>query len=105
MSLIIKLCFPVTIGVEGAQDLAYKFPTKFEIAYTFKGKRIAHRIKPCFLTDVKTQFNNQGQGLYYDGEFLSNKLELSFQEETTLSKQDIQARDINGALFDDNIGY
>ena len=97
--------YPETIGVQDAPDIAYRFPTKFEISYTFQGKRIAHRIKPCYLTRVKTQFNNQGQGLYHDGEFISTKLELGFQEETTLSKKDVQGVDADGALLEDGVGY
>jgi len=97
--------YPETIGVQEAPDIAYRFPTKFNISYTFQGKRIAHKIKPCFLKQVKTNFNNQGQGLYYDGEFLSTRIELAFQEETTLSKKDVQGVDSSGALFSDGIGY
>lgn len=97
--------YPETIGVEDAPDIAYRFPTKFDIAYHFQGKRIAHRIKPCYLTQVKTAFNNQGQGLHYDGEFLSSRIELAFQEETTLSKKDVSAQSIDGFLEDEEIGY
>lgn len=97
--------YPETIGVEDAPDIAYRFPTKFEIAYHFQGKRIAHKIKPCYLTQVKTSFNNQGQGLYHDGEFISSRIELAFQEETTLSKKDVAGESVDGFFRDEEIGY
>lgn len=97
--------YPETIGVEDAPDIAYKFPTKFDIAYYFRGKRIAHRIKPCFLTQVKTNYNAQGQGMYYDGEFLSTKIELSFQEETTLSKKDVMLDVPEGIFAEQDVGF
>ena len=93
--------YPDTISLESEElkDIAYKFPTKWEIEYYFRGKRIAHRLKPCYLKTVNTVFNNQGgQIMHYDGNFVSTKIALSFMEESTLKRDDIEN-------LKDGIGY
>ena len=77
--------------VEGPYDYVYKFPNKFDIQYRFGDrKRIGHKLKYCYLTDVKATYNNQGSMTFYpDGEFISSRLELTFTEERTISRQDV----------------
>ena len=43
--------------------------------------------------------------MYYDGEFLSTKIELSFQEETTLSKKDVMLDVPEGIFAEQDVGF
>lgn len=95
-----KHAYPETSGPEGARDLVFKFPTKFDIDYRFKGKRIGHKILPCFCTGVKVHWGKEAHGtMMKDGEFNSVKLSMNFQEERTLSRKQIEDTSTDG------IGY
>ena len=68
---------------------AYKFPTKFEIQFTYKGEQVANKLLPCYLTSVSTQYNPRSGSFHYDSRFSEIGISLAFQEETTLSREDI----------------
>jgi len=76
--------------------LAYVHPTKFLLEYNYAvdgktNKKMAHKIKPCFLSGVRTTFNPNGAQAYHaDGEFMSTRIELSFNEERALERQDVE---------------
>lgn len=74
-----------------AGGVAYKFPTKFEIQMTYKGQQVANKLLPCYLTSAQTQYNPRSGSFHNDGRFSEIGLSLSFQEETTLSREDIEA--------------
>lgn len=101
--------YPDTEGlnIEGANediqdsldDFVYKFPNKFEIGYYFRGERIGHKILKCYLKNVRVHHDSQGSMTFHpDGNFLSTKIDLTFMEEKTLTKEDIKPGE-------DGIGY
>lgn len=73
-----------------AGGIAYKFPTKFEIQMSYKGQQVANKILPCYLTSAQTQYNPRSGSFHNDGKFSEIGLSLSFQEETTLTREDIE---------------
>lgn len=73
-----------------AGGAAYKFPTKFIIQFTYKGEQVANKLLPCYLTSAQTQYNPRSTSFHRDGRFNEIGLSLSFQEETTLSREDIE---------------
>jgi len=76
--------------------LTYIHPDKFRIEYRYyngtSNVAIAHKIKPCFLTSVKTTYNPNGEQAFHEGgDFISTKVEISFQEERALERDDIRS--------------
>jgi len=69
----------------------YKFPTKFNIGFKYKGDRIAHRLLPCYLTSVQTAYNSNLGTFHTDGKFSQTNISVTFQEEKTLTRKDIEA--------------
>ena len=97
--------YPDVEGLDNAgtnfTDFVYKFPNKFRIHYDFDGKKIAHKMLDCYLESVSVSFSNQGtQTFHPDGEFLSTKIDLSFTEERTLNRNDVDP-----SKHDDGVGY
>ena len=70
---------------------SYKFPTKFRIKFKYKDNDIAHKLLPCYLTSVQTNYNSNSGTFHTDGKFSQTDIAVSFQEEKTLTKEDIQA--------------
>lgn len=70
-------------------DAYYKFPVKFEITMFYKGQVLKPRILPSFLTSATTSFNGETGTFHNDGSYTQTNLGLSFQEERTLSAQDV----------------
>ena len=81
-------------------DFVYKFPNKWTIGYYFNGKAIGHKINYCYLTDVSVQWGSQSSQTFHpDGEFIATKIDLTFQEEKALTKNDIRRTDEDGLGF------
>lgn len=70
-------------------SLGYKFPNRFQIDVLYDGQRVSNKIKPCYLRDVSTNYNNTAMSFHSDGNFTEIELTLSFQESKTLNRQDI----------------
>jgi len=81
--------FRVNLYPEKLGQIAYKFPTKFEIKFTYGGKEVANKLLPCYMTSVQTQYNPRSSSFHTGGEFTETGISLTFQEETTLDKQKI----------------
>lgn len=73
---------PVPVG--------YEFPDKFEITMTYKGKQVGVKILPSVLTSVQTNLNATAQAWHSDSKPTEVDISLTFGEERTLTKQDIQ---------------
>lgn len=70
---------------------SYKFPVKFRIQFKYNGEEIAHKLLPCYLTSVQTSYNSNSGSFHSDGKFSQTDISVTFQEEKTLTKEDIQA--------------
>lgn len=70
---------------------AYRFPSKFNIRITYDGKPIAMKFLPCFLQQVQVTYNStSGMSFHKGGDFQETNIALTFIEERTLSRQDIE---------------
>jgi len=76
-----------------AQEYFYRFPVKFEITMKYNGRILKPRILPSFLTSATTSFNSETGTFHNDGAYTQTNLALSFQEERTLSAQDVGEHD------------
>lgn len=74
--------YPEQIGSD-----VYKFPTKFKIRFKYGDKEVANKLLPAYLTSVQTQYNPRSSSFHKDGEFTEIGISLTFQEETTLTRQ------------------
>ena len=72
-------------------EVAFKFPTKFQIEFSYKGQPVANKLLPCYLTSAQTQYNPRSSSFHNDGNFTEIGISLTFQEEKTISKEDVQA--------------
>lgn len=79
--------FRTNLYPEQIVDDAYKFPTKFRIRFTYDGKEVANKLLPCYLTSAQTQYNPRSGSFHNDGNFTEIGISLTFQEETTLTRQ------------------
>lgn len=71
-------------------SLGYRFPNKFRIEFYYGEKRIANKLKDCFLRDVSTTYNPTNMAMHPDGEFNEIDLTLAFQEVRALSRKDVE---------------
>lgn len=71
-------------------EFAFKFPTKFQIEFTYKGQQVANKLLPCYLTSAQTEYNPKSSSFHNDGSFTEIGISLTFQEEKTLSREDVQ---------------
>jgi hypothetical protein len=79
------------IGVGGSDiPFGYKFPKIFKIKLKHKGSEVGFKIKPCYLVNVSTNFNNGSMAFFEDNNFTETDLSLSFREYKALNKQDIE---------------
>lgn len=79
--------------ISGEQNLsaAYRFPSKFNIRITYDGKPIAMKFLPCFLQQFQVTYNpTAGMSFHRGGDFQETNIALTFVEERTLSRQDIE---------------
>ena len=74
----------------GGVVVGYEFPNKFQIQMQYNGRRIAHNILPSFLQSVDVVYNPNNMSFHKDGSFPETNLNLTFIEERTLRKQDIE---------------
>ena len=76
--------------------IGFKFPNKFRVKVqsydtTRRGwKQFGPKYKLMYLRNVTTNFNDGTMGLHDDGEPVMYSLNCSFQEESTISKQDVE---------------
>ena len=68
----------------------YKFPNRFIISFVHDGRPIATKLKPAYLDNVTTSYNNGGAGFFPDGNFTETTISLSFKEYSTLNRQDVE---------------
>jgi len=83
----------IQIGIGDVEaSLAYRMPNLFDIRFLYKNSLdIATRIKPCYLRNFTATYNPSGMGMHADGNFLETDIVMSFVEDTTLSRQDINS--------------
>ena len=81
----------IDLGVGDQQaSLAYRMPNLFNIRFLYKNSLdIATRIKPSYLRNFTATYNPSGMGMHADGNFLETDITMSFVEDTTLSRKDI----------------
>ena len=84
--------YPVSEVAFGAANvsLALRFPSKFNIAISYDGKKIATDILPSFLENINVIYNPNAMALHADGNFQETNITLNFVEERALSKSDIE---------------
>lgn len=76
--------------------IGFKFPNKFRVKVqsydtTRRGwKQFGPKYKLMYLRNVTTNFNDGTMGLHDDGDPVMYSLNCSFQEESTISKQDVE---------------
>lgn len=77
----------------GGISLAYIFPSMFKIRLKYKNNQVGTRIKMCYLRNISTTYNPTSSSFHSDGSPTEIDLTLSFVENTTLVRQDIDAVD------------
>jgi hypothetical protein len=84
--------YPVSEVAFGAANvsLALRFPSKFNIAMSYDGKKIATDILPSFLENINVIYNPNAMAFHADGNFQETNITLNFVEERALSKSDIE---------------
>lgn len=84
--------YPVSEVALGAANLslALRFPSKFNIAMSYDGKKIATYILPSFLENINVIYNPNAMAFHADGNFQETNITLNFVEERALSKSDIE---------------
>ena len=84
--------YPVSEIALGAANvsLALRFPSKFNIAMSYDGKKIATDILPSFLENINVIYNPNAMAFHADGNFQETNITLNFVEERALSKSDIE---------------
>jgi hypothetical protein len=84
--------YPVSEIALGAANvsLALRFPSKFNIAISYDGKKIATDILPSFLENINVIYNPNAMAFHADGNFQETNITLNFVEERALSKSDIE---------------
>lgn len=87
--------YPSTIDIpvgDNTISLGYVFPKKFDIKFFYDGKQIDSlaKIKPCYLRDVSTTYNQSQMAMHSDGNFLEIDMTLSFQETKALTRADVE---------------
>lgn len=70
-------------------SFGYRYPYKFEIALQYDDAPIATRILPSYCTNIQTNYNPNNMSFIKGGHFPEIDLILQFQEERTLSQQDV----------------
>ena len=81
--------FRTELYPEKLTDYAYRFPTKFLIEFQYNGQQVANKLQPCYMTSVQTQYNPNSSSFHTGGKFTETVISLTFQEETTLTKEKI----------------
>lgn len=79
--------------IAGPISLGYRFPNKFDISFYNNGKLISGdkvpNIKPCYLRDVSTTYNQSTMAMHADDNFIEIDMTLAFQEIKALVRKDV----------------
>jgi len=78
-------CYPDLITL-GNIPAGYIFPDLFDIFIEYRGKPIATRILPCYLTTIDITYNTPTTGMHADGNFTEIGLNLTFTEAFALNR-------------------
>ena len=89
IELFRKELYPEDI-IEGGLPVGYRYPNKFAIEMFYDRKRVATKILPCFLQNFTTNYNPNSMSMHHDGKFPEIDIQMSFTEDRTLRKQDIE---------------
>lgn len=81
--------YPETIKLGGI-PVGYIFPDIFHIEVEYKGKRIATKILPTYLTSVDVVYNEPTTGMHSDGNFVQTNINLTFVEAHALNRARIE---------------
>jgi len=81
--------YPESLEIAGV-PIAYTFPNMFKIKLMYKNSPVGTRIKMCYLRNVSTNYNPTASSFHSDGSPAEIDLTLSFVENRTLTRQDIQ---------------
>ena len=87
--------YPESMRIKGI-SAGYNFPRKFSIRMLYDdpntGRRrdVGFKMKKLHLTGVLTTFNPNNMAFYTDGNFEETDLQLTFIEEATLDRQDVE---------------
>jgi hypothetical protein len=79
----------VNIEVGGGQavPIGYRFPNTFDIYFKHKDQNVIHRLLPCYLVNISTNYNPGGAGFFEDGNFTEIEVSMNFRESRTLTKR------------------
>lgn len=94
INLFRTFAYPETIEIGGVAA-GYKFPDLFKIDIRVqmgegKDTIVGNKLKHCYLRSISTNYNPTSMTFHTDGRPVEIDLSLSFQEETTLSRKDIE---------------
>lgn len=82
--------YPDVLQVRGL-PLAYLFPNPFEIKIQYADEDMpGMKIKPSYLRNFTATYNPTGMGMHDDGNFAEVDIAMSFVEESTLSRKDVE---------------
>lgn len=86
--------YPEAIEIGGV-SAGYKFPDLFKIDIRVqmgegRDTIVGNKLKHCYLRSISTNYNPTSMTFHTDGRPVEIDLSLSFQEETTLSRKDIE---------------
>lgn len=81
--------YPEGIDVKGV-PIAFVFPNMFKIKLQYNNNPIGTRIKMCYLRNVSTTYNPTASSFHSDGSPTEIDLSLTFVENKTLTRQDIE---------------
>lgn len=78
----------VNINVGGGTiPIGYRWPNTFDISFKHKDKNVIHKLLPCYLVNISTNYNPTGAGFFEDGNFTEIEVTMSFRESRTLTKR------------------
>ena len=87
--------YPESMRIKGI-SAGYNFPRKFSIRMLYDDpntgirRDVGFKMKKLHLTGVLTTFNPNNMAFYTDGNFEETDLQLTFIEEATLDRQDVE---------------
>ena len=89
--------YPISINAGGI-SVGYKYPELFNISIKYNGRNIegedgvdvGTKIKNCFLKTISTNYNSSAMSFHADGNPTEFDMTLTFVEERTLTRKDIE---------------
>lgn len=82
--------YPVTSVEALGTSVGYQFPNLFDIQMTYNNKKVATSIAPSYLKNIDVVYNPSSMGFHVDGKPSEVDLRLTFTEERTLDRSDIE---------------